>query len=162
MMNTAEVEILYLKYKNLLLHIANCILGDKNDSEDIVHDTYIKIIEKKEILPILDHQKAINLMITITRNKSIDLYRRRKRLCDRMISYADLKKEVQEEIIITNHDLTKAMDFLPADYKEILLMYYEYGYSIKEITQLTTKTSENIKKIIQRSRKKIRDYLEYS
>lgn len=160
MKDTDEIEILYLKYKNLLLYIANRILGDKNDSEDIVHDTYLKIIEKKEMLSVSDHQNTVNLMITITRNKSIDLFRRRKMLCNRMTFYADLKKEGQEEIILTNQNLAKAMNYLPADCKVILLMYYEYGYSIKEIAQLTSKTPENIKKIIQRSRKKIRDYWE--
>lgn len=40
-----KFEIIYEQYKNLMFYTANKILGDTRDSEDIVHDAFLKIIE---------------------------------------------------------------------------------------------------------------------
>ena len=38
-----KFEIIYEQYKNLMFYTANKILGDTRDSEDIVHDAFLKI-----------------------------------------------------------------------------------------------------------------------
>lgn len=40
-----KFEIIYEKYKNLMFYVADKILGDTRDSEDVVHDAFLKIIE---------------------------------------------------------------------------------------------------------------------
>lgn len=41
-----KFEFIYNRYKKLMFYIANKILGDTRDSEDTVHDAFLKIIEK--------------------------------------------------------------------------------------------------------------------
>ena len=40
-----KFEIIYEEYKNLMFYVANRILEDTQDSEDIVHQAFLKIIE---------------------------------------------------------------------------------------------------------------------
>lgn len=70
-----KFEVIYERYKGLMFYTANSVLGDTRDSEDIVHDAFLKIIE------IIDDPKSPQtryLIVTITENKAIDLYRKRK------------------------------------------------------------------------------------
>ena len=41
----SKFEIIYNSYKNLMLYQANKILGDTNDTEDVVHESFLKIIK---------------------------------------------------------------------------------------------------------------------
>jgi DNA-directed RNA polymerase specialized sigma24 family protein len=73
-----KFEIIYERYKGLMFYTANSVLGDTRDSEDIVHDAFFKIIE---IIDEIDDPKSPQtryLIVTITENKAIDLYRKRK------------------------------------------------------------------------------------
>ena len=38
--NKTKFEIIYEEYKNLMYYVANQILGDTKDSEDVVHDAF--------------------------------------------------------------------------------------------------------------------------
>lgn len=40
-----KFEVIYERYKGLMFYTANSVLGDTRDSEDIVHDAFLKIIE---------------------------------------------------------------------------------------------------------------------
>lgn len=73
-----KFEVIYERYKGLMFYTANSVLGDTRDSEDIVHDAFLKIIE---IIDEIDDPKSPQtryLIVTITENKAIDLYRKRK------------------------------------------------------------------------------------
>lgn len=56
--------------------------------------------------------------------------------------------------------LSKAIASLPGKYREVFLMKYARGYSIDEIAEILSMSKENVKKTVQRSRKKLGDYLE--
>ena len=36
---------IYREYRNLMLYVANGILGDQTDSEDVVHQSFLKLIK---------------------------------------------------------------------------------------------------------------------
>ena len=41
-----KFEMLYDAYRNLMFFLANEILGDTQDSEDVVHQSFLKIIRR--------------------------------------------------------------------------------------------------------------------
>ena len=78
MIDSPEEKLKFERYKGLMFYTANSVLGDTRDSEDIVHDAFFKIIE---IIDEIDDPKSPQtryLIVTITENKAIDLYRKRK------------------------------------------------------------------------------------
>lgn len=73
-----KFELIYERYKNLMFYTANSVLGDTRDSEDVVHDAFIKIIEIIDDISDPNSPQTRCLIVTITENKAIDLYRKRK------------------------------------------------------------------------------------
>lgn len=55
---------------------------------------------------------------------------------------------------------TKAMAALPNRYRDILLLRYSHGYAVEEISDILSMKPENVKKTIQRARKKLGEILE--
>ena len=154
-----KFEIIYEQYKNLMFYTANKILGDTRDSEDIVHDAFLKIIE---IIDSIDDPKRPQTRSLITENRAIDLYRRRR--SKTVVSFEEEYIGVPNQSVIEQIEdgelLSKAIASLPGKYREVLLMKYARGYSMDEIAEILSMSKENVKKTIQRARKKLSDYLE--
>lgn len=157
-----KFELIYDRYKNLMFYTANSVLGDTRDSEDIVHDAFLKIIE---ILDKIDDPMSPQtrcLIVTITENKAIDLYRKRKSKA--VVPFEEAYIGVPEPSAINQVEetdqLVKAIALLPGRYREILLLKYARGYSVEEIAVMLSMSKENVKKTMQRARKKLKDQLD--
>ena len=156
-----KFEVIYNTYKQLMYYIANNILGDIKDSEDVVHEAFLKIIDIFEKIDNPTSPQTRSLIVTITENKAIDLYRKRKAhsvipLEEEYIGVPERSKidEIEE------HDrLSKAILSLPGRYREVLLLKYAQGYSMDEIAVILSMTKENVKKTIQRARKELEKVL---
>ena len=74
-----KFEFIYNRYKNLMFYTASKILGDTRDSEDTVHDAFLKIIEIIDDITDVECPQTKSLIVTITENKAIDLYRKRQK-----------------------------------------------------------------------------------
>lgn len=102
------------------------------------------------------------MIVTITENKAIDLYRRRQSKA--VVSFEEEYIGVPDQSVIEQIEdgelLSKAIASLSGKYREVLLMKYARGYSMDEIAEILSMSKENVKKTIQRARKKLSDYLD--
>lgn len=73
-----KFEVIYIKYRQLMFYVANKILMDAKDSEDVVHDSFLKVIEIIDKIIDPESPQTRALIVTITENKAIDLYRKHK------------------------------------------------------------------------------------
>ena len=120
----SKFEVIYTSYKNLMLYYAHKILGDVNDTEDVVHESFLKIIRIIDQIEDPKCPKTRNLVITIVERTAIDLYRRRKRFqtvtinenCINVPSPGDI------ESIHNKIDIAVAIATLPTRYREVLLL----------------------------------------
>ena len=156
-----KFEVIYERYKNLMFYTANRVLGDTRDSEDIVHDAFLKVIKIIDDIDDPNSPQARCLIVTITENKAIDLYRKRK--SKTVVPFEEEYIGVPEQSMIDqieeNDRLVKAIALLPGKYREVLLLKYSHGYSMDEIAMILSMSKENVKKIIQRARKKLEKQL---
>ena len=156
-----KFELIYERYKNLMFYTANSVLGDTRDSEDVVHDAFIKIIEIIDDISDPNSPQTRCLIVTSTENKAIDLYRKRK--VKTVVPFEEEYIGVPEQSMINqieeNDRLVKAIALLPGKYREVLLLKYSHGYSMDEIAMILSMSKENVKKIIQRARKKLEKQL---
>ena len=74
-----KLEIIYREYRDLMLYIANGILGDTNDSEDVVHQSILKLVKVLDKIDAPKSHKTRALVVTVVERTAIDLYRRRQR-----------------------------------------------------------------------------------
>lgn len=72
----SKFEQLYLEYRGLMFHVANKILQHTQDSEDTVHQAFLKVAENIEKIGDPKCPKTQSYIVTIVENKAIDLIRR--------------------------------------------------------------------------------------
>lgn len=69
-------ETLYEEYEQKIYFCAYRILQQKEQAEDITHDVFIQLYKNEKNLEQLDELHLKKLILTITKNKAIDLYRK--------------------------------------------------------------------------------------
>jgi len=74
-----KIELLYVSYRKLMFHVANCILCDEWLAEDAVHQTFLRIIENFNKLGEFSCHKTKSYIVTMARNIAINFYNQRKR-----------------------------------------------------------------------------------
>lgn len=158
----SKFEIIYREYRDLMLYIANRILGDTRDSEDVVHQAFLKIIGILDKIEEPKCHKTRSLCVTIVERTAIDLYRRRQR--EKTVSldeeYANVPDTAQIAAAADRADLAAAIASLPTRYREVLLLRYDSGFSDREIAGLLSMSEVNVRKTIQRAKERLSRMLE--
>lgn len=153
----SKFEQLYLEYKGFMFHVAYEILHNEQDAEDAVHQAFVKIAEniKKIDDPICP--KTHSYVVTIVENKAIDQYRKQQK---------HQTVELIDDIQGTNahyegdNDLTKCILKLPARYREMILLRYHHGYSVREIAGMMGISLPAAIKLDQRAKQKLKKLCE--
>lgn len=160
--NRSKFEIIYREYRDLMLYIANRILGDTRDSEDVVHQAFLKIVDILEKIDEPKCHKTRALVVTIVERTAIDLYRRRRR--EKAVpldeEYVNVPDTAQIDAAADRADLAVAIASLPTRYREVLLLRFDSGFSNREIAGVLSMSEENVRKTIQRAKEKLGRMLE--
>ncbi len=131
------VEKLYNKYERMLYHYAIKILKNKNDAEDAVSETFLRIIKNISKLSDCDCLKTKGFLFVTLKNISFDILKDRKRSSEIAVDELDISAIEDVEITffsrIRFQNLKKAFDKLPEQYREVLLFHVKYEMDINEI-----------------------------
>lgn len=159
MLDTEEEKVLfeelYLQYKDLMFNIANNILNNAYDAEDVVHQSFLTIAKHIAGIDAVNSPRTKSFIIIITKNKALDCLRYRKRFADENI----------EDNLFYNTQfpgdnlLAGAIAKLPERTKHILLLHYDNGFSTQEIAQMLNMNRNTVQKTILRAREKIKQLI---
>ena len=143
--------------------VAYDILHNHQDAEDalqisleIIYRYFYKIKDEIE-------KKCVGYMIVIIRNESIDLFNTRKKILVANEDVMDRKHFMQRENengFLKNQELKEAIKKLDDKYRDILLLKYVYGYSMKEIAKMLKITETNVSTRLERGRKQLKNKME--
>lgn len=122
-------------------------INDRDLSDDIFQDTFIKVIKTLKSQSYNEEGKFLPWVMRIAHNLVVDHYRKAKKMpCQRetdeysIFNYmTDNSLNIEGQIISeqVEMDLTKLLDELPQDQKEVLIMRMYQDLSFKEIADLT-------------------------
>lgn len=156
------------KYGSYLFKISFNILYSKEDSEECVNDTYLKAWNS---IPPTRPKLLKAFLGKITRNLSIDLYRKNR--TKGRSGEVEIAIEELEGVIPSGEDIFKTLDekylvekineFLESinrQDRKIFLLRYFYLHSSKDIEKLTDIKVSTINTILYRTRNKLRKQLE--
>lgn len=109
--------------------------------------------------------KTWNFLATILRNKIIDWQRRMKKTIELMAEGVYESEEVVAPDCLEgnyikkekNQTLNEVLSELESPFKEVLLLKYYNGISTEEIGNLLGKSSDNIRQILNRGRKRLKE-----
>ena len=131
--------ILYEKYKQLMMKVAYDVLGDKYLAEDAVHESFIKIARNMNKIGDVDARETKRYLITITKNTTIDIYRKKKKQMKREVFIDELGEgEIPCTYVETDLDnrILDILKNLPIKYRDVFLLKYSSKLENREIADL--------------------------
>ena len=145
------------KYMNRQIYaVAYAVLQDFSLSDDVVQETYIKIMEKA-----FSYRKGTNArawVLAIARNIAIDYYRKRRFECE-ADEITDAEMRFDESTVLSSMEVKKALDSLSDEERQIITLKIYAGLKHREIAPLLGLTTEACKKKYQRAADKLRELL---
>lgn len=157
---------LYDAYENKMYSIAYSILNNVEQSEDAVHDAFIKLIPHLSAIQKIESIKTKRLIVYTIKNIAIDLYRRNRKETQLFT------KEVEEKVTSENqkgvpsvktvedrHMITQLLSKLPSKYREIIQYRCFYELSYKEISSSLNISEDVAAKRYERARKMVKEMM---
>lgn len=153
---TEKVE----KYSDLLLRIAFSYMKNIHDAEDMVQETFVKLIQKKP-LPAPSEQAFQFTLFESEEHEKAWLIRVTINQCKNRLKTAWFKKTEsleEQEISFTEQegDIINTINELPTKYRSVILLYYNEGYRIKEIADILGYKEATVASQLQRARKQLK------
>jgi len=149
----------FLPYHKKLYYVAYRLLENEADAEDVVQEAYLKMWNKREGLAAVSNPEAFS--VTLVKNMCFDLLRSGKYLLQKQCMELtaiqeqlqnDRPEEKEQARIIRNIIAT-----LPQQQQQIITLRDIRECSYEEIEKITGLSSVNIRVILSRARKKIRE-----
>lgn len=146
-----RLEELVTKHEHTLYRAALAILGDAQEAEDAVQDTFLRYLEKRPELRDEGHEKAWLLKVTANRCKSTLRTRSRHPAVELLDVYPAPDRAGQE--------LVEAILSLPANQRAAVHLFYYEGYTSEEIGAILGQRPGTVRSHLSRAREALRSYL---
>ncbi len=133
---------MYETYREYMYWASYSVVRDEYDAEDIVHNSFLKVGRVLDEIDLDNEEKTKMYLITVARNTAIDYYRKKQRMNEvEGINASDLLEEILDvrhpENIVIDHlnyqSLIQKIGELPKKYADILILFYLFDLSVKEI-----------------------------
>ena len=166
MLDTEEDKHIFIElhegYSQTMYRIAYGILRDSSLAEDVVQESFIRIIENFDKIIKKKCPQTRKYFVSIVRSISIDVYRKRKR--QQTLSFDEFEGTVAGDFenienLLEGMEMEGYLLQLPKSYYAILSLKYDDGYTYKEIATILDITEENARKRLHRARNKLRKIL---
>lgn len=159
-------------YKSRIFHLAYRMLGNRQEAEDVVQDTFLRMYEH---LSSFDRSRKFSTWLyRIATNLCIDRLRRRRSVYsldadmtegDNMDGYSVLRSDApgpEEALVLTERQrmVLEAIDALPDKYKTAVALRYYQDLSLQEISEIMQIPVSTVKTRIHRGREYLRRKLE--
>jgi RNA polymerase sigma-70 factor (ECF subfamily) len=164
------LSALYDRYGRLVFSLAFHIVGETEAAEEVTQDVFYRIWEKAEIYQV-EQARVSTWLTSITRNRSIDLLRKRKvRPEGYSLGWEELQpgwepasegrapEEMTAQAMQTER-IRAAVGSLPAEQQQALAMAFFEGYSHSEIAERLGEPLGTVKTRIRTGMQKLRSLL---
>lgn len=154
-----KFERLYGDYRQTMYYAANRILGDSHQAEDAVHQAFLRLVDRLDMVDEENVYATRAFLTVITEHIAIDLYRKRKR--EKWTSYEDMELYLtSEEPPMQENEVLDAIFRMPVNYAKVLELRYARECTDEEIAELLKISPENVRQRISRAKKKLYEILE--
>lgn len=161
-MDAAEFKRLFLPCHPKLYRVAFRLTGNAQDAEDIVQEAYLKLWMRRDESGVPDCPEAY--AVALTRNLCLDLLRQRwYRAAECPPEEAALATEETPSRLVEEADeracLQRLIGRLPDTQRQVMWLRDVNGCSFEEMEHATGLSATNLRVLLSRARKKIREQL---
>lgn len=149
--SSRSFEDLYESYATDVLRVAYYYLGDRQRAEDVTQDVFVKLMVTR---PSLIPGKEKSWLLKVTLNRCRDLWRSswlKKVILGHpafeLFPANDEIGNISEQIA-----LAEAVNHLPAEFKEVVLLHYYQGYGVSDIAEILGIAEGTVSSRLSRSR----------
>ena len=142
-----EIAKIYNRQYNTVYHICFSFMKNAVDAEDMVQETFLKLISSKKQFESEEHEKAW-LIVTASNTCKDELRRWKRRL-------ENIKSLFQQENVVQKEDdsILEWVMTLPVKYKQVIYLYYYEGYRTSEIAGMLHCSESTVRNQLLRGRK---------
>ena len=154
-------EELVMKYKDNIIYFISRYTKNMEIAEDISQDVFVYILLNKEQYDFKYSFKTYLYMIAKCR--AINYIKKEKKIIK--IDYENLYIEDNnlEEIVYKNEEnqkIRKVINKLKPDYQAVIYLVFLEGLKYKEVAKIMNKNIGQIKVMLYRAKRKLKEYLE--
>lgn len=130
---TEEITAIYERHWKTVWRVCYSFMKNIPDTEDMVQETFMKLINSRRKLSDADHEKA--WLIVTASNACKDCLKHWSRYAEDIDEHDELCAQDDTDNLPYER-LTKAILALPAKYKTEVYLYFYEGYTTAEIAKL--------------------------
>ena len=145
-MDEMKFKEIYERNVDTVYRICYSYLKNKSDAEDIVQETFIRLLRKEIKFENYNHEKA--WLIVTASNLCKNSLKSWKSKVDNIEDYNLTNQNEENNIDETLHIVLN----LPNKYKTTIYLYYYEGYSSIEIAKITGKKESTVRSQLKRGR----------
>lgn len=155
----SDFKTIYDTHINLLLKVAYRIVNDSDVAEDLVHDSLIKMHEKKMVFASIDDVKY--WLLRVVKNASLNYVKRKgreKNAYEKVLQNKTTITEAADEPLMkeqTQLAVKEALEKLPVKLKMVLIMREYADLNYKEIGRILQISEGNVKVRVHRAREQL-------
>lgn len=158
--NDKALEKLLIKYKNNLIYFISRYVRDIDAAEDIVQEVFLYLLEKKEKYKFNYSFKTY--IYIIARSRTLDYIKKQRFMKTIEGKEISDKEQLLEEIIFSNdrkNKIINVMKKMSNIYQLAIYLTQIEGISYRETAQIMNKSENQIKILVHRARKKLKQLL---
>ena len=160
-MEPLSLEELMLRNYNTLLRLSIQHTGNRAEAEDIVQDTFLKLLESGKTFRDDGHAKAFLIRSAINRcNDYLKSARRTRNVALSDTAESVLPADSGGFTDETTQMLLDAMQQLRPEFRNVIYLYYYEEYSIREIAAVLHKSSNTVSSWLTRAKKQLKGVLQ--
>lgn len=155
--NVCEMGSVIEKYSDMLFRLAMIRMQNKEDAEEVVQDTFVRLItqvKKGKVFEDEEHLKAWLLRVAVNRGKSILTL-----AWNRRTEGIDEATEVPAEEVRTDYAYEYVMR-LPEKYRVAIDLFYYEQLTTEKIAQIMNTKESTVRSYLHRGREKLREMME--
>ena len=152
----AKLTRLYELYSTEMYHAAKNILRNHHDAEDAMQNAFVQLIRLLDHIKDPESPSTRAYVISAVQSRATDLYRYKQRR--RVVSLDELEAlSVPPALpdVPGMSDIDRAIAMLPANYRQVVLLRYLWGFSNQEVCRILNMSDANVKKTVQRAKTKL-------
>ena len=149
-----KFTLIYNKYNKLLMSKAMERLHDKHLAQDVLQETFIKIVLHIDSIGEVNCHKTANYVVTILENTITDMYRKNKH--EPKESYEELEPAVANDVHLLDRllakDIATLIGELPEKYRSVMELRAYHEMSEKQIADVLGISYATVRKRLERGR----------
>jgi len=154
---------LYEAYSEYLCNVAQSILHNKDDAEDVLHHAFLRIANDFTKIGDVSSRQTRNYLVIIVRGLALNLLKKRGRLSEVSLGdseWADFMSVDDPQLERIEYEaLHQAIESLPVIHRDMLYAVYFDERTVKEIARHIDLSEKAVQKRLERARQALHQVL---